>query len=88
MVKLQCWDFSQPQASSSEGIPGELIEDSKFIPLNAKDPRYGPPVSFGSSVIFPIHYGDHEPNCFGKEARNEWKSVHIFERFGYLKLAK
>nr|XP_023915646.1 uncharacterized protein LOC112027206 [Quercus suber]POF06524.1 hypothetical protein CFP56_44628 [Quercus suber] len=33
----------QPQASSSEGIPGELIEDSKFVPLNAEDPRYGPP---------------------------------------------
>ncbi|XP_059628347.1 uncharacterized protein LOC132271097 [Cornus florida] len=31
-----------PQASS-EGLPTELIEDSKFVPLNADDPRYGPP---------------------------------------------
>lgn len=29
------------------GVPGELIEDSKFVPLNAEDPRYGPPVSSG-----------------------------------------
>ncbi|KAK9994278.1 hypothetical protein SO802_023981 [Lithocarpus litseifolius] len=24
-------------------VPGELIEDGKFVPLNAEDPRYGPP---------------------------------------------
>lgn len=29
--------------ASAEGIPDELIEDSKFVPLNADDPRYGPP---------------------------------------------
>lgn len=29
------------------GIPSELIEDSKFVPLNADDPVYGPPVSSG-----------------------------------------
>lgn len=29
------------------GIPTELIEDSKFVPLNSDDPIYGPPVSFG-----------------------------------------
>ncbi|XP_031091851.1 uncharacterized protein LOC115996645 isoform X3 [Ipomoea triloba] len=29
--------------SSEEGLPTELIEDSKFVPLNAEDPRYGPP---------------------------------------------
>ncbi|XP_027365537.1 uncharacterized protein LOC113872293 [Abrus precatorius] len=29
--------------ASSEGLPSELIEDSKFVPLNAEDPRYGPP---------------------------------------------
>ncbi|XP_038891527.1 uncharacterized protein LOC120080918 isoform X2 [Benincasa hispida] len=28
---------------SSEGAPNELVEDSKFVPLNADDPRYGPP---------------------------------------------
>uniref|UniRef100_A0A0E0MAC1 Uncharacterized protein n=1 Tax=Oryza punctata TaxID=4537 RepID=A0A0E0MAC1_ORYPU len=28
-----------------EGVPGELMEeeDSKFVPLNAEDPMYGPP---------------------------------------------
>ncbi|KAM7463865.1 hypothetical protein LguiA_031986 [Lonicera macranthoides] len=31
-----------PQASS-EGPRTELIEDSKFVPLNADDPTYGPP---------------------------------------------
>lgn len=29
------------------GVPTELIEDSKFVPLNADDPSYGPPVSSG-----------------------------------------
>lgn len=29
----------------SKGVPSELVEDSKFVPLNAEDPRYGPPVS-------------------------------------------
>ncbi|KAK7279603.1 hypothetical protein RJT34_24656 [Clitoria ternatea] len=31
------------QRASSEGLPNELVEDSKFVPLNAEDPRYGPP---------------------------------------------
>ncbi|XP_015942708.1 uncharacterized protein LOC107467984 [Arachis duranensis] len=31
------------RASSSEGLPVEIVEDSKFVPLNAEDPRYGPP---------------------------------------------
>ncbi|CAJ1976720.1 unnamed protein product [Sphenostylis stenocarpa] len=31
------------QRASSEGLPNELIEDSKFVPLNAEDPIYGPP---------------------------------------------
>nr|XP_027104915.1 uncharacterized protein LOC113725762 isoform X4 [Coffea arabica] len=31
--------------ASSEGLPSELVdEDSKFVPLNAEDPRYGPPI--------------------------------------------
>ncbi|GMG99437.1 hypothetical protein Nepgr_001277 [Nepenthes gracilis] len=25
------------------GLPRELVEDSKFVPLNADDPRFGPP---------------------------------------------
>ncbi|XP_028788960.1 uncharacterized protein LOC114744989 [Neltuma alba] len=29
--------------ASSEGVPNELIEDSKFVPLKADDPNYGPP---------------------------------------------
>ncbi|XP_057424606.1 uncharacterized protein LOC130718139 [Lotus japonicus] len=29
--------------ASSEGTPDALVEDSKFVPLNAEDPRYGPP---------------------------------------------
>ncbi|RDX85907.1 hypothetical protein CR513_32826, partial [Mucuna pruriens] len=31
------------QRASSEGLPNELIEESKFVPLNAEDPIYGPP---------------------------------------------
>ncbi|KGN52245.1 uncharacterized protein LOC101205440 [Cucumis sativus] len=29
--------------ASSEGASNELMEDAKFVPLNADDPRYGPP---------------------------------------------
>jgi hypothetical protein len=29
------------------GLPNELVEDSKFVPINTEDPRYGPPVSHG-----------------------------------------
>ncbi|EOY18811.1 Uncharacterized protein TCM_043296 isoform 1 [Theobroma cacao] len=29
--------------ASAEGLPSELVEDSKFVPLNADDPTYGPP---------------------------------------------
>ncbi|XP_068646535.1 uncharacterized protein [Aristolochia californica] len=29
--------------ATEEGLPTELVEDSKFVPLNAEDPRYGPP---------------------------------------------
>lgn len=29
--------------ASAEGLPGELTEDSKFVPLNADDPTFGPP---------------------------------------------
>ncbi|PPR81949.1 hypothetical protein GOBAR_AA38763 [Gossypium barbadense] len=29
--------------ASAEGLPSELAEDSKFVPLNADDPTYGPP---------------------------------------------
>ncbi|XP_073032627.1 uncharacterized protein [Primulina eburnea] len=29
--------------ASSQDLPTELIEDSKFVPLNAEDEKYGPP---------------------------------------------
>ncbi|KAK6228281.1 Uncharacterized conserved protein UCP014543 - like 1 [Theobroma cacao] len=29
--------------ASAEGLPSELVEDLKFVPLNADDPTYGPP---------------------------------------------
>ncbi|KAL5801788.1 hypothetical protein ACOSQ3_033420 [Xanthoceras sorbifolium] len=37
--------IKQPPAprASAEGVPIELIEDSKFVPLNADDDKYGPP---------------------------------------------
>lgn len=31
---------------SIAGIPTELAEDPKFVPLSSDDPIYGPPVSF------------------------------------------
>ncbi|XP_059459186.1 uncharacterized protein LOC132188681 isoform X3 [Corylus avellana] len=34
----------RPRASSSEAVPSDLIEDSKFVPLTADDPKYGPPI--------------------------------------------
>ncbi|CAI9759764.1 unnamed protein product [Fraxinus pennsylvanica] len=34
--------LSLPRASSEE-LPVELIEDSKFVPLESEDPSYGPP---------------------------------------------
>ncbi|XP_021897706.1 uncharacterized protein LOC110814535 [Carica papaya] len=38
----QLMKLKRPVRASLEG-PDELIEDSKFVPLNAEDPRYGPP---------------------------------------------
>lgn len=32
------------------GAPSELNEDSKFVPLDADESIFGPPVSFQSSV--------------------------------------
>lgn len=33
-----------PRASfDSEGLPPEITEDSKFVPVNADDPKFGPP---------------------------------------------
>ncbi|XP_039133936.1 uncharacterized protein LOC120270921 [Dioscorea cayenensis subsp. rotundata] len=41
--KLSSRGFLHPLRSSFEGIPSEFVEDSKFVPLNADDPVYGPP---------------------------------------------
>ncbi|KAJ0102489.1 hypothetical protein Patl1_06031 [Pistacia atlantica] len=35
--------LKHPPRASAEGVPSELMEDSKFVPLNADDPVYGPP---------------------------------------------
>uniref|UniRef100_A0A1D1XYV9 Protein kintoun n=1 Tax=Anthurium amnicola TaxID=1678845 RepID=A0A1D1XYV9_9ARAE len=46
------------RASSAE-VPSEIIEDSKFTPLNADDPIYGPPalllVGFDANETTKIH---------------------------------
>ncbi|KAK7268295.1 hypothetical protein RIF29_20992 [Crotalaria pallida] len=36
-------NFTLHRATSSQGLPNELVEDSKFVPLNSEDPSYGPP---------------------------------------------
>ncbi|KAH7405532.1 hypothetical protein KP509_15G074400 [Ceratopteris richardii] len=33
----------RPASSASEGLPSELLEDGKFVPINNEDPQYGPP---------------------------------------------
>ncbi|XP_058181379.1 uncharacterized protein LOC131299825 [Rhododendron vialii] len=35
--------FDSKSLHGSIGLPTELIEDSKFVPLTAEDPQYGPP---------------------------------------------
>lgn len=45
-------ELKHPSRASAEGIPSELMdEDSKFVPLNAEDSAYGPPVSSGLVVV-------------------------------------
>lgn len=52
-IKLRIFDeswytnFIANIFSHHAGLPTELIEDSKFVPLNEEDPSYGPPVSHG-----------------------------------------
>ncbi|CAH9116024.1 unnamed protein product [Cuscuta europaea] len=41
-VKVEDNSFSR-ESSSEQGFPANLIEDNKFVPLNAEDPRFGPP---------------------------------------------
>ncbi|XAR72138.1 hypothetical protein NMG60_11018673 [Bertholletia excelsa] len=38
-----CMRLNNFTRASSEEIPTELVEESKFVPLNANDPQYGPP---------------------------------------------
>ncbi|XP_012570027.1 uncharacterized protein [Cicer arietinum] len=44
-----CWssfnsnNLNLTRRASSEGLPNELVEDSKFVPMNAEDASYGPP---------------------------------------------
>ncbi|XP_058741303.1 uncharacterized protein LOC131635561 [Vicia villosa] len=46
------------QKASSQEIPSELVEDSKFVPINSEDPSYGPPalllLGFEADEIFKI----------------------------------
>ncbi|KAF0928575.1 hypothetical protein E2562_006021 [Oryza meyeriana var. granulata] len=61
-----------------EGVPGELMEeDSKFVPLNADDPMYGPP------VLLLIGFEEGETDKiqeFLKELDGEFlKAIHCTE---------
>ncbi|KAG6557067.1 hypothetical protein Mapa_000993 [Marchantia paleacea] len=48
-------DDCQLRAAASEGeIPEEILEDSKFVPLNDDDPRFGP------AVLFLLGFGNNE----------------------------
>ncbi|KAF7112853.1 hypothetical protein RHSIM_RhsimUnG0185100 [Rhododendron simsii] len=50
-------------SSSSEGLPTELIEDSKFVPLTAEDPQFGPPANSG---LEPAVFAALVPNSADK----------------------
>lgn len=43
--RVGCNGFTllKPLQAASEGLPTELVEDPKFVPLNVDDPRFGPP---------------------------------------------
>lgn len=40
--------------ASQEGVPQEILEDSKFVPINEDDPRFGPP------AMMLLGFGDNE----------------------------
>ncbi|OMO55141.1 hypothetical protein COLO4_36178 [Corchorus olitorius] len=56
--------------ASAEGIPSELVEDSKFVPLNADDPTYGPP------ALLLLGFEVEEAQKFGKE-KFELKTFYL-----------
>ncbi|CAN1298569.1 hypothetical protein LINPERPRIM_LOCUS23880 [Linum perenne] len=45
-LSLKNKSLSRASSAEQAGIPNELAEDSKFVPLNADDPVFGPPVSW------------------------------------------
>ncbi|KAJ8426536.1 hypothetical protein Cgig2_003657 [Carnegiea gigantea] len=49
-----------PLRVSSGGLPSELDEDSKFVPLNPEDPRYGPPALL--LLGFKLEEADQRPH--------------------------
>ncbi|MBA0692443.1 hypothetical protein Goari_010002, partial [Gossypium aridum] len=58
--KKQNNSITQTRASA-EGLPSELAEDSKFVPLNADDPTYGPP----ALLLLGFEVGEAEKVMFG-----------------------
>ncbi|MBA0746393.1 hypothetical protein Gogos_008915 [Gossypium gossypioides] len=52
--------ITQTRASAA-GLPSELAEDSKFVPLNADDPTYGPP----ALLLLGFEVGEAEKVMFG-----------------------
>ncbi|XP_020518361.1 uncharacterized protein LOC105420082 isoform X3 [Amborella trichopoda] len=55
------------RASAGE-LPNELIEDPKFVPLNADDPRYGPPIyqlleELSGDFLKVIYFTEDMINC-------------------------
>ncbi|KAG0626130.1 hypothetical protein M758_2G104700 [Ceratodon purpureus] len=60
-VTKQWWKQCAPKASrmtrimaSQEGVPQEILEDSKFVPINEDDPRFGPP------AMILLGFGDND----------------------------
>jgi hypothetical protein len=44
LCKKQCVPRRIRIRASQEGVPQEILEDSKFVPIKDDDPRFGPPV--------------------------------------------
>ncbi|GMI83376.1 hypothetical protein HRI_002006900 [Hibiscus trionum] len=58
--------------ASTEGLPSELVEDSKFVPLNADDPTYGPP----ALLLLGFEVGEAEKiRQFLKEIDGEFMEI-------------
>ncbi|XP_030544072.1 uncharacterized protein LOC115750694 [Rhodamnia argentea] len=88
--------------ASAEGVPSKLVEDSKFVPLNAEDPRYGPPalllVGFDAEEAGKIQQllkemdGEFLQIVYCTEnmvSRSLWEAVHTRQPdFKAIKIAK